>query len=146
MTRYFMTIPQAVRLVLQASTLEGRGDIYLLDMGDPVRIVDFAKDIIRLAGLTPGKDIDIKIIGTRPGEKLHEKLWRDDALVSTTEFRDIFQVKVAPMPAEFSQLMTELEDAARMRKPDAAIQELLCRLPIDYRPQQVDLNPLAIAN
>lgn len=146
MTRYFMTIPQAVRLVLQASTLASRGDVYLLDMGDPVRIVDFAKDIIRLAGLTPGKDIEIKVVGTRPGEKLHEKLWRDDALVSTTEFRDVFQVKAASVPAGFSQLLTELEGAARMRKSDAAIQELLCMLPIDYRQERTEMAPMAIAN
>jgi FlaA1/EpsC-like NDP-sugar epimerase len=146
MTRYFMTIPQAVRLVLQASTLASHGDVYLLDMGDPVRIIDFAKDIIRLAGLTPGKDIDIKVVGTRPGEKLHEKLWRDDALVSTTEFRDVFQVKAAPVPAGFSQLLTELEGAARMRKSDAAIQQLLCKLPIDYHPDHAEMAPMAIAN
>ena len=61
MTRYFMTIPQAVRLVLQAATLASRGDVYLLDMGDPIKIIDFAKDIIRLAGRTPDKDIEIKL-------------------------------------------------------------------------------------
>jgi FlaA1/EpsC-like NDP-sugar epimerase len=146
MTRYFMTIPQAVRLVLQAATLASRGDIYLLDMGNPIRIVDFAKDIIRLAGLTPGKDIEVKVVGTRPGEKLHEKLWRDDALVSTTEFRDVFQIKAAPVPAGFSQLLTQLEGAARMRKSDAAIHELLGRLPIDYRPEGTEIAPMAIAN
>jgi FlaA1/EpsC-like NDP-sugar epimerase len=146
MTRYFMTIPQAVRLVLQAATLASRGDVYLLDMGDPVRIIDFAKDIIRLAGLTPGKDIDIKVVGTRPGEKLHEKLWREDAMVTVTQFRDVFQVKATPVPSVFSQLLTELECAARTRKSDAAIQELLCRLPIDYRPERVEVTPMAIAN
>jgi FlaA1/EpsC-like NDP-sugar epimerase len=146
MTRYFMTIPQAVRLVLQAATLASRGDVYLLDMGDPVKIIDFAKDIIRLAGLTPEKDIEITFVGARPGEKLHEKLWREDALVSTTAFRDVFQVKATEVPAEFPRLLADLESAARGRKSDVAIQELLCRLPIDYCPQRADVAPMAIAN
>jgi FlaA1/EpsC-like NDP-sugar epimerase len=145
MTRYFMTIPQAVRLVLQAATLASRGDVYLLDMGDPVKIIDFAKEIIRLSGLTPGKDIEIKVVGTRPGEKLHEKLWREDALVTTTQFRDVFQVKAGVVPAGFTQLLAELECAARARKSGAAIQELLYQLPIDYCPEKTEA-PMAIAN
>ena len=108
MTRYFMTITQAVRLVLQAATLASQGDIYLLDMGNPVKIVDFAKDIIRLAGLTPGKDIEIKVVGTRPGEKLHEKLWGDGSLVTSTPFREVFQVKATSVPIGFSQLLVEI--------------------------------------
>jgi FlaA1/EpsC-like NDP-sugar epimerase len=146
MTRYFMTIPQAVRLVLQAATLASYGDVYFLDMGDPVKIVDFAKHIIRLAGLTPGKDIDIKVVGKRPGEKLHEKLWSENALVTATAFRDVFQVKATAVPAGFTQLVVELESAARARKSDAAIQELLSRLPIDYCPEPAEEIPLAVAN
>lgn len=146
MTRYFMTIPQAVRLVLQAATLASRGDVYLLDMGDPVKIIDFARDIIRLAGLTPGKDIDIKIVGTRPGEKLHEKLWREDSLVTATSFHDVFQVKATVVPSRFPQLLAELESAAHARKSDSAIQELLYRLPIDYCPERAEVSPMAVAN
>lgn len=146
MTRYFMTIPQAVRLVLQAATLASRGDVYLLDMGDPVKIIDFARNIIRLAGLTPGKDIDIKIVGTRAGEKLHEKLWREDSLVTATSFHDVFQVKATAVPARFLQLLAELESAVHARKSDRVIQELLYRLPIDYCPERVEGSPMAIAN
>jgi FlaA1/EpsC-like NDP-sugar epimerase len=146
MTRYFMTIPQAVRLVLQAATLASRGDVYLLDMGDPVKIVDFAKDIIRLAGLTPGKDIDIKVVGIRPGERLHEKMWREDALVTTTPFRDVFQVKATAVAVGLTQLLAELESAARSRRSDATIHELLCRLPIDYCPERAVITPMAVAN
>ena len=146
MTRYFMTIPQAVQLVLQAATLASCGDIYMLDMGDPVRIIDFAKDIIRLAGLTPGKDIDIKVVGKRPGEKLHEQLWREDALVTATHFRNVFQVKAAPVPVSFPKFLAELEHGARIRQPDAAIQELLRKLPIDYRAEPTEMAPMAIAN
>jgi FlaA1/EpsC-like NDP-sugar epimerase len=146
MTRYFMTIPQAVRLVLQAATLASQGDVYFLDMGDPVKIIDFAKDIIRLAGLTPGKDIDVKVVGTRPGEKLHEKLWREGSLVTSTTFRDVFEVKATAVPSGFPQLLSELEAAAHARKSDAIIQELLYRLPIDYCPEGAEVTPIAIAN
>jgi FlaA1/EpsC-like NDP-sugar epimerase len=133
MTRYFMTIPQAVQLVLEATTLASSGDVYMLDMGDPVKIIDFAKQIIRMSGLTPGKDIEIEIVGTRPGEKLHEQLWNEDALVTATKFSRVSQVKAAPVPADFSQQLTELISAARSRASDMKICSLLQQLPIDYR-------------
>lgn len=78
MTRYFMTIPEAVQLVLQAGALGNTGEIYLLDMGKPVRILDLAHDMIRLCGLEPEKDIPVVFTGLRPGEKLHERLHTDD--------------------------------------------------------------------
>ena len=74
MTRYFMTIGEAVQLVLQASALAERGEVFVLDMGQPVRIVDLAHRMIRLAGLVPGRDIEVKLVGARPGEKLVEEL------------------------------------------------------------------------
>ncbi|TMJ97831.1 MAG: polysaccharide biosynthesis protein [Actinobacteria bacterium] len=75
MTRYFMTIPEAVQLIIQAGAIGSSGEIYVLDMGTPVKIVDLARNMIRLSGKEPDRDIAIEIIGVRPGEKLHEELW-----------------------------------------------------------------------
>lgn len=75
--RYFMTIPEACQLVLEAGTMGNGGEIYIFDMGKPVKIIDLAKKMIRLAGFTPDKEIEIKIIGLRPGEKLYEELLND---------------------------------------------------------------------
>jgi FlaA1/EpsC-like NDP-sugar epimerase len=72
--RYFMTIPEAVQLVLQAAALGQGGEVFVLDMGPPIRIEDLAKDLIKLSGLTPGRDVDIVYTGLRPGEKLFEEL------------------------------------------------------------------------
>ncbi len=75
MTRYFMTIPEASQLVLQAGLLGNTGNVYVLDMGEPIRIVDLAMDMARLSGLVPGQDIDVQFTGIRPGEKLFEELF-----------------------------------------------------------------------
>ena len=74
MTRFFMTIPEAVQLVVQAGAIAERGQVYVLDMGEPVRIIDLAENMIRLSGKEPGTEIAIEFIGPAPGEKLHEVL------------------------------------------------------------------------
>src|SRR5204863_9550774 len=75
MMRYFMTMPEAASLVIQAGAIGGRGDVFVLDMGEPVRIIDLAMQMIRLSGKEPERDIQIDIVGARPGEKLHEGLF-----------------------------------------------------------------------
>jgi len=87
--RYFMTIPEACELVLQAGTMGGGGEIYVFDMGDPVKILDLAKRMIRLSGFTPDVDIKIKFIGLRPGEKLYEELLSNDATTIPTHHEKI---------------------------------------------------------
>jgi FlaA1/EpsC-like NDP-sugar epimerase len=92
MERYFMTIPEAVHLVLQAASLGEGGDTLLLRMGRPVRIVSLAEDLIRLSGLEPGKDIPIVFTGVRPGEKLTEQLWEDESVLRPTSHPDILRL------------------------------------------------------
>jgi FlaA1/EpsC-like NDP-sugar epimerase len=91
--RYFMTIPEASQLVLEAGSMGNGGEIYIFDMGKPVKIIDLARKMIRLAGLIPEKDIEIKIIGLRPGEKLYEELLNDNSKTLTTHNSKIMIVR-----------------------------------------------------
>jgi FlaA1/EpsC-like NDP-sugar epimerase len=90
MKRYFMTIPEACQLVLQAGTMGSGGEIFILDMGEPVKIVDLARDMIELCGLVPGEDIEIQFTGLRPGEKLFEELSVSDENADKTRHSKIF--------------------------------------------------------
>jgi FlaA1/EpsC-like NDP-sugar epimerase len=92
MRRFFMTIPESVHLVLQAASMGSAGDLFVLKMGEQIRIVDLAEDLIRLSGLEPGKDVKIEYTGIRPGEKLSEALWDDGLIYSDTDHPDIVRV------------------------------------------------------
>jgi FlaA1/EpsC-like NDP-sugar epimerase/lipopolysaccharide/colanic/teichoic acid biosynthesis glycosyltransferase len=96
MTRYFMTIPEAAQLVLQAGSMGDGGEIFILDMGEPVRILDLAKDAITLSGLRPFEDIDVVFTGIRPGEKLFEELEIREEEMTNTRHRKIFIGKIKP--------------------------------------------------
>ncbi|MGC8856830.1 MAG: polysaccharide biosynthesis protein [Anaerolineae bacterium] len=93
MRRYFMTIPEAVHLVLQAAAMGQGGEVFLLNMGQQVRILDLAEDLIRLSGLEPGRDIEIVFTGIRPGEKLSEDLWEEGMHFQPTAHPEIFRVE-----------------------------------------------------
>lgn len=119
MRRYFMTVREAVELVLQASAYgsahpNGRGRIFVLDMGEPVKIVDLARNMIRLAGLRPEKDIRIEFTGLRPGEKLFEELLSEGETPTQTEADGVFQASPRVIDhALINRTMAELEQAAR---------------------------------
>ena len=139
-SRFFMTVREAVELVLQASALspasetaETRGKIFVLDMGEPVKIVDLAHQMIRLAGLRADRDVKIEFIGLRPGEKLHEELFHSAEPLMPTANPAIRLA--APRTADYAMLVRsidELEDNARLRREDRVVR-LLERLVPEYR-------------
>jgi FlaA1/EpsC-like NDP-sugar epimerase len=122
MTRYFMTIPEAVSLVVQAGAIGGRGQVFVLDMGEPVRIVDLAQNMIRLSGKQPRlpddqtagpRDVRISFVGSRPGEKIHEELWSDDDAVGETAHPKIMRLSRPPVdPNWLADQLVELERLA----------------------------------
>lgn len=103
--RYFMTIPEAVQLVIQAGAMAEGGEIFILDMGDPVKIMDLAENIIRLSGLVPYEDIDIKITGLRPGEKLYEELLLAEEGIKTTSHDKIYVGHPLPPSPALTELL-----------------------------------------
>ncbi|KGK87867.1 MULTISPECIES: nucleoside-diphosphate sugar epimerase/dehydratase [unclassified Clostridium] len=105
--RYFMTIPEAAQLVIQAGSMAKGGEIFVLDMGEPVKIVDLAKDLIKLSGYQPGLDIKIEYTGLRPGEKLYEELLIDEVALTSTEHDKIFVEKPTGNSIEFIEKSIE---------------------------------------
>ena len=91
MTRFFMTIPEAAQLIVQAGAMGEGGEVFVLDMGKPVKIVDLARNMIELSGLRPDVDIEIKVVGLRAGEKLHEELFSGDEAPERTSHGKIFR-------------------------------------------------------
>ncbi|HOJ52808.1 MAG TPA: nucleoside-diphosphate sugar epimerase/dehydratase [Syntrophales bacterium] len=113
-TRFFMSIPEATQLILQAGSMGEGGEIFILDMGRPVRILDIARDLIRLNGLVPDKDIAIQFIGLRPGEKLYEELITEGEGISPTSHPKVFVLRgPAPDYATLSSLISDLLNTAR---------------------------------
>ena len=141
MKRYFMTIPEAVQLVLQAAVLGQGGEVFMLDMGEPVKIVDLAQDLIELSGLEVGHDIEIAFTGIRPGEKLHEELFIPGESYRRTEHQKIFVIESATgtvLPSQLNQVVARLEDAAYSNNL-AELDQSLRRLLPDFRPAEESL-------
>lgn len=126
MQRYFMTIPEAVHLVLQASAMGKGGEVFVLDMGEQIRIYDLAQDLIRLSGLEPGKDIEIIFTGIRPGEKLSEALWDEGADYVPTQHPDILRLNENGISTstELQGTVTDLIGLAKQSDPDQIVKML----------------------
>jgi FlaA1/EpsC-like NDP-sugar epimerase len=134
MTRYFMTIPEAVQLVLQAAVLgSGRGgEVFVLDMGEPVKIVDLATDLIRLSGLEVGGDVEIRFTGMRPGEKLYEELFFNSEAAAPTEHPKVLCARNAQREAASVEWAESLIAAARAGEDAEALRERLRTLVPDF--------------
>ncbi len=133
MRRYFMTIPEAVQLVLQAGALGQGGEVFVLDMGEPLKIVDLANDLIRLSGLEVG-DIEIRFSGTRPGEKLYEELFFNSENAAPTSHPKVLRAKNGVLPVGVDAAVDRLLDEARTAPASDELRALLLRLVPDYTP------------
>ncbi|MDP2270228.1 MAG: nucleoside-diphosphate sugar epimerase/dehydratase [Archangium sp.] len=145
MRRYFMTIPEASQLVLQAATIGRGGEIFVLDMGEPVKIVDLARDLITLSGLVPDKDIEIRFTGLRPGEKLFEELSTVEEKAEKTRHPKIFIGKLPPRAWDeiSKQVLTVLDGATDLGKEDA-VRKIRALVPELQREPQPEAQVIAI--
>jgi FlaA1/EpsC-like NDP-sugar epimerase len=133
MRRYFMTIPEAVQLVLQAGASGKGGEVFVLNMGEPVRILDLATDLIRLSGLEVGTDIEIRFTGTRPGEKLYEELFFTSENALPTSHPKVLRAKNGVLPIGLSTVVDLLTEGARNGWSDEQLRTLLLRLVPDFQ-------------
>ncbi|MFR1517392.1 MAG: polysaccharide biosynthesis protein [Clostridia bacterium] len=135
-TRFFMTIPEAARLVIQAGSMAKGGEIFVLDMGRPVKILDLAMDMIRISGYTPGVDMKIEFTGLRPGEKLYEELLQDEEGTSETSHNGIFIGSPSDVTwEEVEAILADLEEALASFSEEKMIECLKRNVPT-YRPER----------
>lgn len=134
-TRFFMTIPEAVQLVIQAGAMAGGGEIFILDMGEPVKIIELAENLIKLSGYKPYEDIDIKIVGLRPGEKLYEELLLQEEGIQKTGHNKIYIGK--PLEIDEKLLSNHIQQLSEMMEKDnqTVIKSLEKMIPT-YTPNQ----------
>jgi FlaA1/EpsC-like NDP-sugar epimerase len=143
MRRYFMTIPEACQLILQAQTMGRGGEIFVLDMGEPVKIVDLARDLIRLSGFRPD-EIEVTFSGVRPGEKLFEELSADEEKANKTRHPKIFvgQTSAPQLPEVVRKL--ELLSQALQHAEARRLVQALGELVVEYRPNREDSEPKSL--
>jgi FlaA1/EpsC-like NDP-sugar epimerase len=139
MRRYFMTIPEAVELVLQAGALGCGGEVFVLDMGEQVKIADLAADLIRLSGKEVGTDIQICYTGIRPGEKLYEEIFLTAENVAPTQHPKILRARNAELPGGVAAGINELIVAALSGRSDEEMCVLLRRLVPDFTPFEAEM-------
>ena len=123
--RYFMSIEEAAQLVLQAGALGKGGELFILDMGEQLKVVDIAKNLIALSGLTPGKDIEIKFIGLRPGEKLEEELLLDKEKDKVSKHQKIYISQSQEFdPVKLRKQIKRLERLTELMDEKAVVEEM----------------------
>jgi len=145
MRRYFMTIPEASQLVMQSGAIGRGGEIFVLDMGEPVRILDLAHEMIRRHGLVAGRDIEVKITGMRPGEKLFEELANDTDQIVSTSHKKIHVWKLPQRtPAEMEAMLGELEAVIESSRDDV-IAALMSVVPEFAPPDRSPAPPVQMA-
>ena len=132
-SRYFMTIPEASQLILQAATMSKNGDIFVLDMGEPINIRYLAEQMIKLSGKVVGKDIEIQYIGLRPGEKLHEELFHENEVIGVTEHHKIKRAKVRHFDWEKLKQINAAIELACQSNDESRLYALLCELVPEYK-------------
>ncbi|HMU63032.1 MAG TPA: polysaccharide biosynthesis protein, partial [Gemmatimonadales bacterium] len=143
MRRYFMTIPESVQLVLQAGALGKGGEVFVLDMGEPIKIADLAADLIRLSGKEVGTDIEIRFSGSRPGEKLYEELFFSAENATPTEHEKVLCATNATLPAGTSEQVANIIAAAQAGRPEAELRQLLMELVPDFDPTLAASQPVS---
>lgn len=131
-TRYFMTIPEASSLVLEAAVMGRGGEIFVFDMGQPVKIIDLARKMIQLAGLRPDVDIPIHFTGLRPGEKMFEELFKDSENLLPTHHPKIMKAQKSEIEAEFSEMLLELVASAQDYN-DKSVRSMIRVIVPEYR-------------
>jgi FlaA1/EpsC-like NDP-sugar epimerase len=132
MQRFFMTIPEAVQLVLQAGALGRGGEVFLLDMGEPIRIVDIATDLIRLSGLTVGTDIDIRFTGIRAGEKLYEEMFFSAENVIPTDHPKVLRARGGLLADGVTKRIDALARAAEEGMDNDRMRQMILGLVPDF--------------